>query len=1368
MKCKVSDSPSGVGRSRPGLVSSASPVSRLHKEDVASNTRTSKDDKSEGNILRRSSRRATIERRVWAIPKKVAKAPVPSIKEKTIQPKSSRKDREKKVQSTVQSKPPSKSKASPDAKRGLVMTEETGNARRKIKKKEGMQNVGDEVEDVSESGSEVVEMAETTSVSDVEDDAGVDDGVSLPERTLNSKKECSENSTSSGNSDSGTSDHVDSSENIVRTGLPLLAEAVVSLKDTSSRTLSSNPSRSDRGQEETLDTGEICLTKAVIEEVIPDFGNEGSYVSSSVSGECEVNTRNTQSTGQVFRNLEDVLGHSYSRLEQDCEVQDEAVTEQSPSQTNCASEETGTESEAPDIEAEDGGSEGVGDVTVHSEGEGEGEEGSKEGDQHTTDSCEAQLDIRLESENKDVKASRDESQEKSEKSDEDPAEAPGDNDNTIDLKTTDQAESVSSMTPDCLTMKSDSMPAENTDSESSKAGVAEVAEEEHVSLSVALAQLLDSGCGEAEGTETLTIHSVSPGVQAEQEERQEVVALELNSRGMVAEKTQEEIDDDEDEEGELVIKEEDDDGGDEESNAESEEDDELRKQAQDERKEDNLQDCLSVMNSTRFPELCKETRCDSDADQRTPSPSPTPTKLKKQIPPLIKINSRPPAIKTPLKCPECPMQFCTVRSLLWHFGYHGARSRENCLPPILLQDLIVPWDKPTVSLFISQAAEGEKNTEKIIASTEMSLAMSPSLDAAMKVDTASKQDLIMATQILKADDGMGTNGDVILKVPIPRLKPKSQGPSTFKKDKFINILPKISSDSQGSVTPAAPHLAKIRASSSPTPQITIHAQNNKPADVVTVKPQSSVPKITIRADSSSQQVHVKPKAPASAHSAVQIKPLITSSQSAVQIQPLLSSSQPAIQIQPLVSTSQSALQIQPLVSSSQSSLQIQPLVSTSQSALQIQPLVSSSQSALQIQPLVSSSQSGLQIQPLVSGTHAAVQPIASTTTKSSSGTSHIALIPVDNLTAVGQNFPSRSKTVPPSIRMMPPSPLPVKTAPSSMDGILEKDGLVMINSNLALRIVSSLPSTLESGTSTTTSTTTIRPIATHLTTNNNLTILPQVEGSKLSNSKKEGMKNPDILTIVPQIDVNKKVSLLKNAPPTPNTQASVPKGSPASQVVKLYLLQPKDTKGKNGGDSTTKLGIPTEPSIGMNGLEVPLPLSNGNESNATSENGNSREQGTDEDEEVDDLDEEEEEGMVIDDERDGDEDVMDPLSLCAVTMEDENLDASNSSSHAEQFSADSAASSEDKVTIRKIVGKPKGKSNQGVDIVKYEARKYVCCYCNRRFGWSTDLKRHVILHTGEKPFQCKVCPTAFTRKFLLQNHMKRMHPDKCKMSDLWP
>ncbi|XP_050712921.1 uncharacterized protein LOC126996478 isoform X2 [Eriocheir sinensis] len=1361
MKCKVSDSSSGVGRPRPGHVSSAGHVSRLHKDDVALNTRSSnKGDRSEGSMLRRSSRRATIERRVWASPKKMAKAPSPNVKEKLMQPKSSRKDKEKKVQNTVQSRSTSKSKVLPDAKRGLVMTEETGNARRKIKRREGMENVGDDREDTSESAGELLEMAETTNVSDAEDATEEVASISLEERTEDVTEETSDVCDGDGNGDNG--DGVDERTGSIRTGLPLLAEAVVSLKDIPSRTSNSDSSRCERGVEEMLDTGDFCLTKAIVEEVIPDFGNDASYVSSCALP--EVNSRNTQqSAGQVFRNLEDVLGHSYSKPGQDCDKEDEAKAEpKSPVRahpstidTSSGSEEAETENAALEVEPGDVGSDEAF-REQHHEWERKKEEVIiGEGDQHTMDFSEAQLDIRLECSSKNSEVTKDGSEVYSI---EESTEHLGEEDNANTLEDNDQTENESVTTSDFAAQNSDGPMTDQAISENSKGGAEEVLEEEegHVSLSVALAQLLDSGCGEAEGTETLTIHSVSPGVQAGREEKKEVMELDVSSRAMVTEKAENEVDDDEDEEGELVIKEEEDEGVDEETNTESEEDSELKGQ-EGESKEDNHQNSLSIMNSTKLPELCKVIRCESEVDRHTtsPSPPPTPAKLKKQIPPLIKISSRPPAIKTPLKCPECPMQFCTVRSLLWHFGTHGARSRENCLPPILLQDLIVPWDKPTVSLFISQATDGERSTEKIIASNEMSLAVSLSPESDGKGETTNKQDLTMTTQILRADDGMGTNGDVILKVPIPRLKPKSQLSSIFKKDKFINILPKImNSESQSSGTPATPHLTKMRSSSSPTPQLTIQAQSSKSADVVTVKPQHTVPKITIRGDNSASQVHVKALAPVSAHSAVQIKPLMTSSQSAVQIQPLLSTSQPAIQIQPLVSSSQSALQIQ-------------PLVSTSQSPLQIQPLVSSSQSGLQIQPLVSSSQSALQIQPLVSGTPAAVHPVASTTTKPSSATSHIALIPVDNLTAVGQNFSSRSKTVPPPIRMVAPPPVPVKPASTSMDGILEKDGLVMINSNLALRIVSSLPSSLDSSTSTTTSTTTIRPVTTQLTTANNLTILPQVEGSKLANSKKEGLKNPDILTIVPQIDVNKKGSLFKNVPPNPNTHTST-KSSAASQVVKLYLLQPKDVKGGSSGDSTAKLGITADQSIGMNGLEVPLTLSNGNENTAISENGNLREHGTDEDEEIDDLDDDDEEGMVIDDEREGEEDVMDPLSLCAVTMEDENLEASNSSIQAEQFSTDSVASSEDKVTIRKIVGKPKGKTNQGLDIVKYEARKYVCCYCNRRFGWSTDLKRHVILHTGEKPFQCKVCPTAFTRKFLLQNHMKRMHPDKCKMSDLWP
>ncbi|KAK3871796.1 hypothetical protein Pcinc_023083 [Petrolisthes cinctipes] len=890
-------------------------------------------------------------------------------------------------------------------------------------------------------------------------------------------------------------------------------------------------------------------------------------------------------------------------------------------------------------------------------------------------------------------------------------------------------------------------------------------QEDHVSLSVALAQLVDDGdCDLTEGSETVTIHSALPGIQAEEKSAQEIISLDVNGstkESMMCKPLTISTDDDEDDddvEGELVIKEEDDG---EEGEARSEFDtDEEEELSRPESKRENKPDALA--SSKEVPDLSKPPDTKKETERMVTSPTPPPTKPKKQIPPLIKISSKPPAIKTPLKCPECPMQFCTVRSLLWHFGTHGARSRDNCLPPILLQDLIVPWDKPTMSLFLSQPSESDKSSDKVVNISEnlQSLPVISGDKTKVKVDMIGKQDIITATPIIRTDDYLGTNGDVILKVPIPRLKPKVM-PVT-KKDKFVSILPKRATAGDGppSLTPGPTHLASIKPTNSPTPKITIHPQGNRIGDITTPKQSKSVPKITIRGDSSEHQVQIKPIIPASSSPpAVQIQPLISSSQSAVQIQPLISS-QSAIQIQPLVS-SPSAIQIQPLVSPSQSAIQIQPIVSSSQSAIQIQPIVSSSQSAIQIQPLVSSTPSSIQVQPVLSSS------------KSSPAPGHIALIPMDNLATVGQNFTtktSRPKLGNAPLRMISPSSLPGKTAAaaatSPVDGIIEKDGLVMINSNLALRIVSSLPcTTLDTGTSTT-NTTTIRPIASHLT--NNLTILPQVEGSKLSNSKRELTKNPDILTIVPQVDPSRKLSLLKPAaagvPPITSVQTPIiPKSTSSSSssssppVVKFFLLQPNEVKSR---ENTVKISIASDPTNKLNGLEIPISYPNGNEKVNYDDSLMCEEVISD-----DDFDDEDE-GMVIDDEeREGEEDVMDPLSLCAVTMEDENIDGANNGTQSEGTSENASTTLTDKVEIKV---KTKGKNHQGVDIVKYEARRYVCCYCNRRFGWSTDLKRHVILHTGEKPFECKVCPTAFTRKFLLQNHMKRMHPDKCKMSDLWP
>ena len=50
-----------------------------------------------------------------------------------------------------------------------------------------------------------------------------------------------------------------------------------------------------------------------------------------------------------------------------------------------------------------------------------------------------------------------------------------------------------------------------------------------------------------------------------------------------------------------------------------------------------------------------------------------------------------------------------------------------------------------------------------------------------------------------------------------------------------------------------------------------------------------------------------------------------------------------------------------------------------------------------------------------------------------------------------------------------------------------------------------------------------------------------------------------------------------------------------------------------------------------------------------------------------------------------------------------------------------------------------------------------CEYCNKTFSDTGNFGRHLMTHTGEKPFQCEICYKAFSRKFILQRHMVRIH-----------
>ena len=60
--------------------------------------------------------------------------------------------------------------------------------------------------------------------------------------------------------------------------------------------------------------------------------------------------------------------------------------------------------------------------------------------------------------------------------------------------------------------------------------------------------------------------------------------------------------------------------------------------------------------------------------------------------------------------------------------------------------------------------------------------------------------------------------------------------------------------------------------------------------------------------------------------------------------------------------------------------------------------------------------------------------------------------------------------------------------------------------------------------------------------------------------------------------------------------------------------------------------------------------------------------------------------------------------------------------------------------------------------IRLGSQHWACPYCNRKFKAPSHVQRHILVHTGEKPYGCTLCDYTCQQSSHLKSHMNYKHP----------